>query len=56
VVRTSISVAFVDVSMGRSLHIEVTDEQYERLNTAKENHGLTWRGMLILAAEELEND
>ena len=45
----------MDVYMGRSLHIEVTDEQYERLNRAKESHGLTWRGMLIRAADELED-
>lgn len=40
--------------MGRSLHIEVDDEQYEWLSDVKAKRGLTWRGMLIHAAENLE--
>jgi hypothetical protein len=41
--------------MGTTLHIEVNDEQYERLSALKEERGLTWRGMLILAADEIED-
>ncbi|WP_254546872.1 hypothetical protein [Halomarina pelagica] len=40
--------------MGRTLHIKVDDDQYEWLSTVKEQRGLTWRGMLIHAAEDLE--
>ena len=42
--------------MAPTLHIEVNDEQYERLSRLKEERGLTWRGMLILAADEIEAD
>lgn len=42
--------------MAKDIRVEVTDEQYERLNDVKEAHGLTWRGMLILAANELSGD
>lgn len=40
--------------MGTTLHVEVSNEQYERLSRLKEKRGLTWRGMLILAADEIE--
>lgn len=40
-----------------NIHIEVDDEeQYERLSDVKDKHGLTWRGMLIHAARNLEGD
>ena len=43
--------------MGKTVRIDIPDgEQYERLSSTKEAHGLTWRGMLILAADELEDD
>jgi len=41
--------------MSKDIRVEVTDEQYDRLNGVKEAHGLTWRGMLILAAKDLED-
>lgn len=38
-----------------NIHIEVPDEeQYERLRNVKNKYGLTWRGMLVLAADDLE--
>lgn len=40
--------------MVKDIRVEVSDEQYEHLNGVKEKHGLTWRGMLILAAKDLE--
>jgi hypothetical protein len=42
--------------VSKFINIEVPEEQHERLSSAKNDHGLTWRGMLILAADELEND
>lgn len=43
--------------MSKYINIEVPDEeQYEHLSRLKDEHGLTWRGMLILAADELEDD
>jgi hypothetical protein len=42
--------------MVSNIHIEVDDdEQYERLSSVKKKHGLTWRGMLLRAADDLEN-
>jgi hypothetical protein len=39
------------------VRIEVPDEeQYDWIVEVKEKHGLTWRGMLVLAAKELERD
>lgn len=41
--------------MSKYINIEVADEdQYERLARVKDEHGLTWRGMLIHAADDLE--
>jgi len=40
-----------------SIQIEVSDEdQYQRLSNVKDKYGLTWRGMLIHAARNLEGD
>jgi len=37
------------------VNIEVPDdEQYKRIKRVKNEHGLTWRGMLIHAADDLE--
>ena len=42
--------------MVTNIHIEVTDEdQYKRLKEIKDEHGLTWRGMLVRAADDLED-
>ncbi|EMA54953.1 hypothetical protein [Halococcus salifodinae] len=42
--------------MSKYINIEVPDEsEYERLSRVKNDHGLTWRGMLLRAAEELED-
>ena len=42
--------------MGKTVRIDIPDdEQYERLSSLKEERGLTWRGMLILAADEIED-
>ena len=41
--------------MSNHVNIEVPDdEQYERIKRVKNEHGLTWRGMLIHAADDLE--
>jgi hypothetical protein len=38
-----------------NIHIEVPDEeQYERLRDVKKKYGLTWRGMLVHAADDLD--
>lgn len=42
--------------MVKNVHVELTEDEYERLLSVKNEHGLTWRGMLVLAADELEND
>jgi hypothetical protein len=42
--------------VSKYINIEVQDEsQYDRLSQVKDDHGLTWRGMLVFAADELEN-
>ncbi len=39
-----------------NIHIEVPDEdQYDHLKEVKDKHGLTWRGMLVCAADNLED-
>ena len=41
--------------MSKFINIEVSDEeQYDRLKRVKDENGLTWRGMLIHAADDLE--
>jgi hypothetical protein len=41
--------------MSKYINIEVSDEeQYDRLKRVKDENGLTWRGMLIHAADDLE--
>ena len=40
--------------MATTIHAKVPDEQYDRLKRVKVENGLTWRGMLIHAAEDLE--
>jgi hypothetical protein len=43
--------------MVNNIRLEVPDDdQYEWLNSVKNEHGLTWRGMLIHAAKDLETD
>ncbi len=40
-----------------SVHVNIEipdDEQYERIKLMKNEYGLTWRGMLIHAADDLE--
>lgn len=39
--------------MGKTIQIDVSDEEYESLNETKEEFGLTWRGMLLAAQREL---
>ena len=42
--------------MVNHIHIEVeSDEQYEWLQAMKEQNGLSWRGMLVHAAADLES-
>lgn len=42
--------------MSRDIRVEVSEEQYERLTELKKAHGLTWLGMLLRAAESLEDE
>jgi hypothetical protein len=42
--------------MGKSIQIDVSDDEYERLETVKEAHGLTWRGMLLAAKRSLDDE
>ena len=54
--ETNINLWFSIESVSKYINIEVPDEsEYERLSRVKNNHGLTWRGMLLRAAEELED-
>jgi predicted urease superfamily metal-dependent hydrolase len=42
--------------MPTNIHIEVPDEdQYDRLKRIKDKYGLTWRGMLVHAANDLDS-
>lgn len=40
--------------MTEHLHVVVEDETYEQLVQAKEDHGLSWEGLLLHAAKDLE--
>jgi hypothetical protein len=40
--------------MATTIHVKVPDEQYDRFKRVKVENGLTWRGMLIHAADDLE--
>ncbi len=40
--------------MVTTIHAKVPDEQYDRLKKIKDENGLTWRGMLLHAADNLE--
>jgi len=36
--------------------LEVSEDEYERLNEVKEANGLTWRGLVIQGAKALDTD
>ncbi len=40
--------------MAKNIHFVVDDEEYERLDRVKSKNGLTWRGMVLHAADDLE--
>ncbi|WP_170972399.1 hypothetical protein [Natronorubrum halophilum] len=40
--------------MAKNIHFVVDDDEYERLDRIKNEHGLTWRGMVKHAANDLE--
>mgnify|MGYP006276259975 CR=1 FL=1 len=42
--------------MGKSIHIEVSDEQFEELSTFKEERGYTWKGLLLEGHRALESE
>ena len=42
------------VYVAKNIHFVIDDDEYERLNRVKDEHGLTWRGMVIHAADDLE--
>lgn len=39
--------------MAKNIHLVVDDDEHERLKRIKNDHGLTWKGMLLHAAEDL---
>ena len=44
------------VCMAKHVHFIVGDDEHERLKKIKEKHGLTWKGIALHAADDLEND
>ncbi len=40
--------------MVKNIHVVVDDDVHRRLEQAKKRHGLTWEGMLLLAADNLD--
>jgi len=52
--ETNINLRIIVGVVSNHVNIEVPDdEQYERIKRVKTNIGLTWRGMLIHAADDL---
>lgn len=41
--------------MAKNIHVVVDDEVHERLSRLKNENGLTWKGMLLHAANELDS-
>ena len=42
------------MSDGKKVQIELTEDEHERLDERKEEFGLTWRGMLLVADRLLD--
>ena len=40
--------------MVKNIHVVVDDDVHERLKRIKKEHGLTWEGMLLHAADDLD--
>ncbi|WP_267195323.1 hypothetical protein [Halegenticoccus tardaugens] len=40
--------------MAKNIHMVVDDDVHERLDRIKKEHGLTWEGMLLYAANDLD--
>ncbi|MFC7129463.1 hypothetical protein [Haloferax chudinovii] len=40
--------------MAKNIHVVVDDDVHERLSRIKNDHGLTWEGMLLHAANDLD--
>ncbi|MCU4741509.1 hypothetical protein OB955_11045 [Halobacteria archaeon AArc-m2/3/4] len=38
-----------------NINFEVDDGQYEQLKETKNRHGLTWKGMMLYAQEQLDS-
>ncbi|WP_267903130.1 hypothetical protein [Natronococcus pandeyae] len=38
-----------------NINFEVDDDQYEQLKETKKRHGLTWKGMMLYAQEQLDS-
>lgn len=41
--------------MSKMTRVKLPDEQYDRLETIRDKHGVSWRGMLIAGAKRLES-
>lgn len=42
--------------MAKNIHVIVDDDDHEWLKRLKEEHGLTWKGMLFHAGNDLEDN
>jgi len=42
--------------MAKNINIELTDEEFEKLETFKEEYGLTWKGVLMHGIFQKELD
>jgi len=42
--------------MAKSIHIEVSEEQFEELSGFKDRRGYTWKGLLLEGYRALDTD
>lgn len=42
--------------MGKSINVEVSDDEYDELSRFKDKHGLTWRGVLLYPINRRDGD
>ena len=42
--------------MAKSIHIEVSEEQFEELSEFKDRRGYTWKGLLLEGHRALDTD
>ena len=39
-----------------NINFEVDNDQYEQLKETKKRHGMTWKGMMLYAKEQLDSN